>query len=69
MADFDEATQLSDTADVRIAGVTVGKVLATELTGNGTRATMQIDPRYAPSTRTRARSSARRRCSARPTSR
>jgi virulence factor Mce-like protein len=47
-ADFQEATQLSDTADVRIAGVKVGRVRKTVLHGQATRVTMQIDPRYAP---------------------
>jgi phospholipid/cholesterol/gamma-HCH transport system substrate-binding protein len=48
VADFNEATQLSDTADVRISGVTVGRVRRTELHGQRTRVTMQIDARYAP---------------------
>src|SRR3954453_11727098 len=48
VADFNEATQLSDTADVRIAGVSVGRVEKTELHGQRTRVTMQIDARYAP---------------------
>ena len=47
-ADFDEATQLSTTAEVRISGVTVGRVKQTELHGQRTRVTMQIDARYAP---------------------
>jgi phospholipid/cholesterol/gamma-HCH transport system substrate-binding protein len=47
-ADFAEATQLSDTADVRIAGVKVGRVKRTVLHGDRTRVTMQIDARYAP---------------------
>jgi virulence factor Mce-like protein len=47
-ADFDEATQLSDTADVRISGVPVGRVLHTELHGQRTRVTMRIEPKYAP---------------------
>lgn len=47
-ADFNEATQLSETAEVRISGVTVGRVLRTELHGQRTRVTMRIDPRYAP---------------------
>jgi virulence factor Mce-like protein len=46
--DFDEATQLADTADVRISGVTVGRVRETELAGDRTRATIEIKPRYAP---------------------
>jgi phospholipid/cholesterol/gamma-HCH transport system substrate-binding protein len=48
VADFDEATQLSDTADVRISGVPVGRVNRTVLHGQRTRVTMQIDARYAP---------------------
>jgi phospholipid/cholesterol/gamma-HCH transport system substrate-binding protein len=48
MADFGEATQLADTAEVRISGVPVGRVRKTELHGQKTRVTMQIDPRYAP---------------------
>ena len=57
-------------ADVRIAGVSVGKVRKKELDagGNRTLATIEIDERYAPLRATRARSCARRRCSARRTS-
>ena len=47
-ADFDEATQLADTADVRISGVSVGRVRRTVLHGDRTRVTMQIEPKYAP---------------------
>src|ERR1700712_2694367 len=47
-ADFAEASQLSDTADVRISGVSVGRVNHTEQHGQRTRATIQIDARYAP---------------------
>jgi ABC-type transporter Mla subunit MlaD len=47
-ADFAEATQLSDTADVRISGVTVGRVRRTVLHGDRTRVTMEIRPEYAP---------------------
>jgi phospholipid/cholesterol/gamma-HCH transport system substrate-binding protein len=47
-ADFAEATQLADTADVRISGVRVGRVNRTEPVGRRTRVTMQIEPRYAP---------------------
>jgi phospholipid/cholesterol/gamma-HCH transport system substrate-binding protein len=47
-ADFDEATQLSDTADVRISGISVGRVRKTELATDRTRATIEIKPRYAP---------------------
>jgi virulence factor Mce-like protein len=46
--DFAEAAQLSDTADVRIAGVTVGRVRKTRLHGDRTRATMEIRPEFAP---------------------
>jgi virulence factor Mce-like protein len=47
-ANFQEATQLADTADVRISGVTVGRVVKTVETSGRTRVTMQIDRRYAP---------------------
>jgi phospholipid/cholesterol/gamma-HCH transport system substrate-binding protein len=47
-ADFDEATQLSDTAEVRISGITVGRVKKTELAGDRTRAEIEIEERYAP---------------------
>ena len=47
-ADFTEATQLADTADVRISGVTVGRVRRTEPVGRRTHVTMLIEPRYAP---------------------
>jgi phospholipid/cholesterol/gamma-HCH transport system substrate-binding protein len=47
-ANFNEATQLADTADVRISGVTVGHVVKTLETSGRTRVTMQIDHRYAP---------------------
>src|SRR5882757_10012113 len=45
-----EASQLAHEADVRVAGVSVGKVKATELDpkGNRTIATLEIDPRFAP---------------------
>ena len=66
---FAEATQLAQEADVRISGVTVGKVVKLELgPGRTTDATIELDEHYAPIPRTRARSCARRRCSARPTS-
>jgi phospholipid/cholesterol/gamma-HCH transport system substrate-binding protein len=48
VANFDEATQLADNADVRISGVTVGHVVRSELVGDRTRATIQIASRYAP---------------------
>ena len=47
-ADFDEATQLSDTADVRISGITVGRVKKTELATDRTRAEIEIEDKYAP---------------------
>ena len=47
-ADFAEATQLSDTADVRISGVSVGRVRKTLLQGDRTRVTMEIRPEFAP---------------------
>jgi phospholipid/cholesterol/gamma-HCH transport system substrate-binding protein len=47
-ADFAEAAQLSDTADVRISGVSVGRVRKTLLHGDRTRVTMEIRPEYAP---------------------
>ncbi len=47
-ADFPEATQLADAADVRISGVTVGRVVSIDLARDRTRALMEIDPRYAP---------------------
>src|SRR3954453_23334996 len=47
-ADFREATQLADTADVRISGVRVGRVKKTEPVGRRTHVTMLIEPRYAP---------------------
>ena len=47
---FPEATTLAQEADVRIAGVTVGKVTQKELNkgGNSTKVTLQIDPQYTP---------------------
>jgi phospholipid/cholesterol/gamma-HCH transport system substrate-binding protein len=49
-AAFPEATQLGLEADVRVAGVTVGKVRQKELDGAGNRTltTLEIDRRYAP---------------------
>jgi phospholipid/cholesterol/gamma-HCH transport system substrate-binding protein len=49
-ADFTEATTLQKESDVRIAGVSVGKVKDVSLPpdGNATRATIEIDPAYAP---------------------
>ncbi|MEA2438586.1 MAG: phospholipid/cholesterol/gamma-HCH transport system substrate-binding protein [Thermoleophilaceae bacterium] len=47
---FPEATTLAEAADVRIAGVTVGKVRSKELDKGGNRTTviLRIDPKYAP---------------------
>src|SRR5213593_5104950 len=48
-ASFAEATQLAQEADVRISGVTVGKVKKIELGDDGrTQATIQLDRKYAP---------------------
>src|SRR4029453_11363852 len=48
-ASFDEATQLAQEADVRISGVTVGKVKKIELGDDGrSEATIQMDEKYAP---------------------
>ena len=47
-ADFEEATQLADNADVRISGVTVGHVQQSEQVGDATRVEIEIDDRYAP---------------------
>jgi phospholipid/cholesterol/gamma-HCH transport system substrate-binding protein len=46
--DFDEATQLSDTADVRISGISVGRVKKSELGIDRTRVEVEIKERYAP---------------------
>jgi virulence factor Mce-like protein len=48
VVDFDEATQLSDTADVRISGISVGRVKKSELGIDRTRVQIEIEPRYAP---------------------
>src|SRR3954449_4489698 len=47
---FPEATQLGLEADVRMAGVTIGKVRKKELDprGNRTLATLEIDRKFAP---------------------
>jgi phospholipid/cholesterol/gamma-HCH transport system substrate-binding protein len=49
-ADFPEATTLAVEADVRIGGVTVGKVKKLDLPpeGNATRAEIEIEPEFAP---------------------
>src|SRR3954464_13257681 len=49
-ADFPEAGTLGKEADVRIGGVSVGKVKTLSLPpkGNYTEATIEVDPQYAP---------------------
>src|SRR3954447_15811875 len=47
-ADFPSAVQLSQQADVRISGVNVGKVVLLEKRTGKTRATIELQPRYAP---------------------
>jgi ABC-type transporter Mla subunit MlaD len=49
-ADFQEAITLQKEADVRIGGVTVGKVKDIQLpeSGNATRAVIEVDPEFAP---------------------
>jgi phospholipid/cholesterol/gamma-HCH transport system substrate-binding protein len=49
-ASFPEATTLAEQADVRIAGVNVGKVRKKDLDkgGNATRVWLTIDPQYGP---------------------
>ena len=49
-AAFPNANQLASQADVRIAGVSVGKVVSTTLDpqGNRTMATIQLDQKFAP---------------------
>ncbi|MEA2496541.1 MAG: phospholipid/cholesterol/gamma-HCH transport system substrate-binding protein [Thermoleophilaceae bacterium] len=47
-ANFAEATLLAQTADVRISGVPVGRVVRMDRAGNRTRVTIQIKSRYAP---------------------
>jgi ABC-type transporter Mla subunit MlaD len=49
-ADFPEAVTLANESDIRIGGVTVGKVKGLELSPheNATRATMEIEPQFAP---------------------
>jgi phospholipid/cholesterol/gamma-HCH transport system substrate-binding protein len=49
-ANFPEATLLAKEADVRMAGVNVGKVKATELGPGGrtTQAELEVDERFAP---------------------
>src|SRR2546421_493183 len=47
---FQNAFDLADQADVRIAGVTVGKVVQKQINphGSGTLATLQLDNQYSP---------------------
>ena len=47
---FNEATQLTQQADVRISGVSVGKVIRTEPEAHQglTRTTIELDSRYVP---------------------
>lgn len=45
---FDEAVQLATEADVRISGVTVGKVKSIEPKDGRTDATIEVESRYAP---------------------
>ncbi len=49
-ADFEEGITLQTESDVRLGGVSVGKVKAVELPpdGNATRATIELKPEYAP---------------------
>lgn len=49
-ADFPEATTLAEEADVRVSGVNVGRVTGLDLVpeGNATRATIEIEPEFAP---------------------
>jgi phospholipid/cholesterol/gamma-HCH transport system substrate-binding protein len=49
-AAFPEATTLSEQADVRMAGVNIGKVRKKQLDKSGTRtlATIELDPKFAP---------------------
>src|SRR5690348_1108598 len=47
-ARFKEAVQLSQQADVRISGVSVGKVISTQAQDGRTATVIQLDPKYAP---------------------
>jgi phospholipid/cholesterol/gamma-HCH transport system substrate-binding protein len=44
----DNSTRLGIPADVRTAGVTVGRIVAKEQVGNGTLATVELQAKYAP---------------------
>src|SRR3954451_16198378 len=46
--DFPEATTLAEQAEVRVSGVTIGKVQKKELNGHYTEAVLNIDSRFAP---------------------
>jgi virulence factor Mce-like protein len=45
---FRQGSQLASYADVRVSGVTIGKVTKIERSPTGARALMKIDPQYAP---------------------
>jgi len=49
-ASFPQAIALADQADVRVAGISIGKVVAESLdpAGNRTVATIEVDPQFAP---------------------
>jgi phospholipid/cholesterol/gamma-HCH transport system substrate-binding protein len=49
-ADFPEAQNLADQADVRMSGITIGKVVSKSLDKGGvaTKVTMNIDPKFGP---------------------
>jgi phospholipid/cholesterol/gamma-HCH transport system substrate-binding protein len=47
-ADLSEATLLVNDADVRIAGVSVGRVVSTKRVGRFARATIEMNSKYAP---------------------
>lgn len=47
-AQFEQAQNLLPNADVRISGVTVGRVLSVKPTTSRSKAVLEIDPKYAP---------------------
>jgi virulence factor Mce-like protein len=47
-ATFENASQLSGNADVRVAGINVGKVISVSPSGLRTDATIELQPRFAP---------------------
>jgi len=47
-ADFAEATQLAESAEVRVSGVPIGRVVTLDLGGGRTRALIEIEAKYAP---------------------